>query len=99
MLLSQIKKEFDYRHDFESDDLDLLNNRFPTICFLNIPVDWICLIDNLLTNISSLDRIKEVRQEFGQLIIINNYSLTETDRNLIEYYSKKITNSDMDLKL
>lgn len=92
MNLIAYKKEFDYRHDWDADELNILQSKWPTIKFKNIPQAWIFAIDKILSTNNILD-IKEIRQDYGQVIVLphNNYI-----ENKLENIIKKI---DMDLNL
>jgi hypothetical protein len=90
MNLIAYKKEFDYRHDWDLDEENILKSKWPTIKFKNIPQAWIIPIDKTLSTNNILD-IKEIRQNYGHVIVLphNNYI-----ENKLENIIKKI---DMDL--
>lgn len=89
MDLINYKKEFDSRHDWDDGELNILQSKWPQIKFKNIPQAWIIPIENFLLK-SNLDNIKEIRQEYGQLIVSNDKMI----ENRLDSIIKKI---DMDL--
>jgi len=65
MNLISYKETFDFRHDFDSEDLDTLRERWPSITFHNIPDAWILLIDEMLCAMRYSLRIAEIRQKLS----------------------------------
>lgn len=61
-------KIFKYRHDFISEDLNLLKQKYNNISFNNIPEAWIIILDDFLQ--IHADKVIEVSQHFGFLSII-----------------------------
>jgi hypothetical protein len=55
MYFEQIIEEFNERHDFEDEDLKVLQQRHPNIQFNNIPTAWIINIDEMLSRIDDID--------------------------------------------
>lgn len=95
-LLTNIKIEFDGRHDFEDDDLNILFERWPNIKFENIPVSWIVPVDEMLCHMRLNNPVKEVRQHFGQLIVITDV-LTDKQKKIVKATENKIYSIDKDL--
>lgn len=93
MNLEYIKHEFDNRHIFGSDDFNILKNYWPNIKFYLIPDAWLVIIDNMLRHIDT-SCIFEVRQEYGQLIIIKN---NNKDAKIINNTERLIKMLDIDL--
>jgi len=67
--LDTFKNEFDQRHDFEDPDIQLLYDRHADVEFSKIPVAWVMPIDEMLCRFRYNRIAKEVRQEYGQLIV------------------------------
>lgn len=98
MNLFEFKQEFDNRHDFMDHDLFLLQERHRSVIVHdNIPSAWIVVIDELLSRFGRNQIIKEVGQEFGQLILIFNQETTDYQNKIIQEYEKKIKEIDLDL--
>lgn len=95
--LYDVKKIFDERHDFEAEDIQTLYERWPEVDFYNIPVAWIVPIDTMLARMRYYNPVIQVRQEFGQLIVIHN-ELTENQRKIIWVAEKEISKIDEDLQ-
>ena len=98
-ILLSIKKEFDYRHDFKDEDIDYLLGRFPDISFHRIPLAWVAIIDDMLSNMEE-SYVKEVRQEFGQLIVLFNKQSKEEyaiNKAIVDEYDDQIKMIDQDL--
>lgn len=97
MNLKKIAKEFNKRHDFNSDDLKVLQNNFPNIKFKNIPEAWIVLIDSMLLELKKYNYIvNNVSQYFGHLIIKSS----NTDikfKKIVAKYEKNLYSIDIDL--
>lgn len=102
MRLIDIKKHFDKRHDFDDSDLFLLKEKHKSVNIVNIPTAWIIPIDKLLCRFASNQVIKEVSQQFGQLIVVfknipqdqfNSY------KKIIAEFEYIICNIDKDLKI
>ena len=51
-----MNKTFNYRHDFDAQDLKVLKNNFPEIIFKDIPEAWICKIDSMLLSFNLLEQ-------------------------------------------
>lgn len=96
MSLLETKNEFDHRHEFGDDDLDILSDRWPNVKFINIPSAWIWVIDEMLCTLRYDNPIKEIRQEFGQLIIMTGKT-TLNQAKIIRGTEIKILAIDADL--
>lgn len=97
-ILLSIEKEFNHRHDFVDEDIIFLKNKFKNIEFLKIPVAWVSLIDQMLSETNN-DSIKEIRQDFGQFVILFKRECNKELKKKISIYDKKIKNIDKDLYL
>jgi len=97
MNLISYKETFDFRHDFDSEDLDTLRERWPSITFHNIPDAWILLIDEMLCAMRYSLRIAEIRQEFGQLIVLPNGKLSNSHQQLLAAFEAAIYKIDADI--
>jgi len=64
------KQFFDNRHVFEDEDIDLLKERWPEISFNNIPLAWVFQLDEFLCKTKYSSSITEIRQEFGEVIVL-----------------------------
>lgn len=96
MSLKSFKKEFDYRHDFEDSDLDILKERWPDVEFSNIPASWIIPVDEMMASFRYSNPIKKVWQSHGQLIVEADI-LTDIEMKKIEACEKKLKKVDIDL--
>lgn len=92
-----MNKTFNYRHDFDAQDLKVLKNNFPEIIFKDIPEAWICKIDSMLLSFKNIENIKEVKQSCGFLFVKGKKELDLHDKNLIETSEKDIYQADSDL--
>ena len=98
MNLFEFKQEFDNRHDFMDNDLFILKERHhPIVIHDNIPSAWIVIIDELLSRFRCKQIIKEVGQEFGQLILIFKQKPTDYHNKIIKEYEERIREIDLDL--
>lgn len=69
-LLEEFSKEFIKRHDFYSEDLDNLFNKWPKTSFKNIPEAWIIPIDEMLLKLSNINVFPiYVEQKYGLLFV------------------------------
>jgi len=68
-MFKEFKRIFDARHDFNDSDLETLQDRHPSIKFINIPTAWIVAVDEMLCRMRYQNPVVTVRQEFGQLIV------------------------------
>lgn len=66
--LEEFKREFDRRHDFESEDLQVLANNFPEVDFYNIPEAWIIPIDKMLRVIGKY--VSYISQDCGHVRVM-----------------------------
>lgn len=101
-LLDSFNAEFVDRHDFYSDDLNILFGKWQNIKFENIPEAWIILIDNMLLDLSKFNILpKRITQSFGQLLVIWGFldNITEIQENIIKSTSEEIKLIDEDLYL
>lgn len=98
MNLFEFKQEFDHRHDFMDHDLFLLRERHRSVIIHDtVPSAWIVVIDELLFRFRCNQIIREVGQEFGQLILIFKQTPTNYHNNIIQEYEKRIQEIDLDL--
>lgn len=107
-LLDDFNQEFIKRHDFYSEDLDLLFNKWqPKTLFKNIPEAWILPIDTMLSELNKENFFpKEVEQIFGQLYvnfgsIIDTFTTDQefTYKAIIKHTVEQIKLIDEDLYL
>lgn len=94
--LLEFKSTFDYRHEFEDDDLEVLKERWPNVGFHNIPTSWIIAIDEMFCKLRYHNPIHEIRQEFGQLVIIHD-ELKFGQAGIIQEAENKIKAIDIDI--
>jgi hypothetical protein len=99
MNLYQFKNTFDYRHDFDEDETNILRSNWPSIKFYNIPLAWIYPIDMMLFKLqNNIDSIKEIRQDYGHITFIlkNNmeqyYEVLSAAKSLIYTIDRDIHN-------
>ena len=90
------KETFDVRHEFESEDLEILRERWPGIRFVNIPDAWIFIIDEMLGVMRYDLRIKEIRQEYGQFIVVHD-ELSDSHKKILKKCEAAIYKTDVDL--
>jgi len=95
--LKHVKKEFNHRHNFEDEDIEILKERWVNVEFESIPVAWIILIDEMLTYLRYNNPISKIKQDFGQLIIQTNKKPTEKQSAVIKLTEEKIRSIDEDL--
>lgn len=100
--LNTFKKEFDHRHDFAGSDVELLGGRHPDVNIFNIPVAWVFPVDEMLCRFRYNRAIKEVRQEFGQLIVTFKNRPADQGRyskykSIVDECERKIKSIDIDL--
>jgi hypothetical protein len=88
--------EFLSRHEFDDDELCVLQNNWPKINFLKIPISWIYLIDTMLLDMGNDSSIIEIRQEFGQFIVLHGI-LSDRQSKILHRTEKLIYNLDIDL--
>ena len=96
-LLEEFNKEFIKRHDFYSEDLDLLASKWPKTQMKNIPEAWILPIDEMLLELSEIKIFPYcVEQKFG-IMNVRYYELgREPDTT---YYSNQIPDDKQFLKI
>ena len=90
MNLLKYKKEFDSRHDWDSEEETQLKTNWPNICFENIPQAWIIPIDKILSK-NNHDSVKEIKQYYGQVIVLPRNDILEKKLDNI------LKNIDIDL--
>lgn len=93
---NEIEKEFDYRHEFDDSELDILIERWPSVKFSRIPLAWIIIIDDMLSRLRYNKPIYEIRQEFGHLIILSR-PLSDNQRKIIQHAEEQLYLIDTDL--
>lgn len=96
-MLYKLKKDFDERHDFCDDDIEVLKGRWPEVSFHNIPAAWIIPIDQMLCRMRYHNQIKEIRQDFGQFIVIHN-KLRPNHEKILKRAEQEIYEIDVDLQ-
>lgn len=98
MSWDSLKYQFNNRHDFESEQLAVLKKKFPKIKFSGIPDAWIVIVDQMLRNMRELGTVKEIRQEYGQLVVefLKGYEIPD-NKACIQEAESKIYNLDKDL--
>lgn len=98
-VLEKFVQEFNRRHDFEDSDIDILKERHPNIEFQDIPVAWIVIIDQALSRLRyKKEKIKSVRQEYGQLIFQFDLEVfTPKTAEIIHHMHEQIKKIDKDL--
>lgn len=98
-----MKKEFNLRHNFDSEDIDILKERHPSVRFIDIPEAWIITIDEMLSSMRYATPVKEVRQFQGLLITILKNGLKskniEKYRIVINKKEQELYSIDMDLHI
>ena len=95
MSLLALKKEFDKRHEFDTEDVKYLYKRYPKIKFSNIPLAWVINIDDLLCDLPH-SIISEIRQDFGQPIFIFKDDLSKY-KSKIDECERRLLSIDKDL--
>ena len=98
MLLNDVKPTFDYRHDFEGEDIQTIKERWPNVTFHNIPLAWIIPIDEMLCRLRYDNPIYEVRQEFGHLVVLS-VPLNSNQKRIIQQAEDEIYLIDVDLHM
>lgn len=113
-LLEDFSKEFRKRHDFYSEDLDVLFNKWDKTSFKDIPEAWILPIDEMLLELSKINIFPiSIQQQFGLLFVryrelklkedLNiKYSEISEDKSYLKIQSEayyKIKSIDEDLYL
>jgi len=86
-LLEEFNTEFIKRHDFYSEDLDLLCSKWPRTKFKDIPEAWIIPIDEMLLELSMLNIFPiSIQQRFGLFFV--RYPELILDEDLVVDYNK-----------
>lgn len=96
-MLWDIQKEFNKRHNFNDEDIGLLKERWSEITFHNIPLAWVFPLDEMLCKLRYNNPIYEIRQEFGQLIILSHQLKYKNHKVIIKKTEQAIYNIDKDL--
>ena len=98
MYLERYSKVFNMRHeeDFDNDDIEILKERWPNIYFHDIPASWIVPIDEMLGRLRYSNLVQEIRQDYGQLVIIHT-ATRENHLKIIGLAEKLIKEIDGDL--
>lgn len=95
---STMKLQFDHRHDFESEESSKLKKIFKHTNFVNIPEAWVIVIDGMLRAMRDPGSVKEVKQEYGQLIVEFREGFDFSDnKKFIQEAESKIYNLDEDI--
>ena len=99
--LQEFSREFDYRHDFQGEDLPVLCSNHPNVRFDRIPEAWIVVADQMLRQIGRIDScaVAAVRQDFGFLTVIyhSGHQYPEIIRELVRIAEKRLYLIDADL--
>jgi hypothetical protein len=94
-------REFEHRHEFDSDDIRLLQTKYPHIRFEGIPEAWVIVIDELVRQVGRLDRtaLVAVRQDFGFLSVFRRagHQYPEIVRELVKLAETRLYLIDVDL--
>lgn len=98
-LIQDLAKEFNYRHDFEYEDLNFLSKKYTTISFDNIPEAWVCQIDIFLSKINDIQNIQSIFQTCGFLIVnyVDNKNINSKDLKTIIKLKDQLCKVDIDL--
>jgi len=101
-MLREFKRIFDARHDFNDSDLEILQDRYPAVEFIDIPAAWIIAIDEMLCGMRYHNPVVTVRQAFGQLVV--EFSRSPEMQEFIDRYQpyvavaeRKVYEADRDL--
>ncbi len=93
-----LSQEFQHRHDFDSEDLEVLRNNFPGVKIGNIPEAWIILIDKMLQKI--FNHVSAIEQHFG-FLVVNYIDYNEKDlynvKKVVKSFENKLYAIDKDL--
>lgn len=95
MELTIIDNIFKYRHDFVSEDLDLLKQKYNNIEFKNIPEAWVVILDRFLEKHNKI--VKCIQQYFGHLSIVYSCDIDLNVKKDQEKTEKRLQKIDMDL--
>lgn len=99
--LLKLSKTFNVRHDFNTFDVNLLQENFPNVKFQNIPTAWVCLIDSFLNDVFDLNQNLNITitQSFGLFIVSfsDKDIIDDNIHNLISKYESEIYDIDKDL--
>lgn len=93
-LLEEFNKEFIKRHDFYSEDLDVLFSKWQNkTTFTNIPEAWILPIDTMLLELNEKNLFpKRIEQKFGQLFVMFSKDVLNNFTELQQIEHDKIVN-------
>jgi hypothetical protein len=94
--LTQFSQEFNKRHDFQYEDCMFLPRKFPYILFVNIPEDWVCEIDRIISLLDNNSNIIAISQIMGFLVVSYN-NLSTHDIKLLKKLEYQLSLSDIDL--
>jgi hypothetical protein len=92
----QFGSEFNQRHDFEYEDKDFLPKKYSHISFREIPEAWVCPIDHCLDLMEESNKISEVSQYSG-LLVVHCTDVSEHDQHLLDELEKTLRLIDLDL--
>ena len=92
-----LAKEFYYRHDFGSEDVGVLRDKYPHTQFHNIPEAWIVVIDDMMMELVQFSYPTWVQQHFGFLSVQFDSPPTENLREVIKLAERRLYRIDMDL--
>ena len=92
--ISDFSKEFNYRHNFNAEDIGILQQKYPNIKFVNIPEAWIICVDNMLQCLKEYN-IRCIQQYYGFLSVIGDYS--SEAKEIIKFFEGKMYQADADL--
>lgn len=92
-----LAKEFYHRHDFESDDVTVLHERYPSVLFHNIPEAWVVIIDDMLNELQHMADVTWVKQHFGFLTVQFREPPTDDVKATVRYAEERLYRIDVDL--
>jgi len=92
--LEELNKAFRKRHDFNTEELKLLQDNFPKIKFIDIPEAWIVLVDKMLRE--THEDVKSVEQHCGLLCVTENVP-GDLDLSIVSKYEQRLYKIDKDL--
>ena len=96
--LLTFKKEFDLRHEFQSEDLTTLKERWPNVKFVNIPEAWILILDTMLCKLRYHNPVRVIRQDYGQLVVLHD-PLRQRQQKIISDAEEAIYAIDEDIRI
>jgi hypothetical protein len=94
--LIEFRKAFERRHDFYSEDLHRLKNKYPEITFFDIPEAWIYKIDEHLSRMKRPSFLESINQICG--FVVTTKSADPADQEIFDEMLEELYVIDLDIR-